>query len=270
LKERLQALADWLRPLQATLWRRRKVLLPLALLVVVLEAMYFLWMFLPLLVSVLLIYTVLSTLWIHQSFDKVTLIALIENLWLAIVAAGAVVFLLQSPLALHGLVAVFGLLTFLTFRAQADFRSHGIWEVNDIPRLQLVGMLGFFVAAAIGMKIAEFYLAGPWAVLLTVGVASSLFAWFNFRRIQLPRERGMVLVAVFLLVLEEVAWLLFNWDAGVFFKAFILTSFYFLFFELLTQYYRGSLTIRVASQYGLGAVIILLVLFVANSIVPLI
>jgi hypothetical protein len=256
--------------LKQWMWQRRQVLIVTGLLILILYAMYGWWTLLPLWSVLFALVVVVGSFWIHKVADIPFVWSTLENIVVSASFALSLVFQVQNVSGLNLLVLLFAFVMYWLLRSEQDFREEDIWMLKDLPRLQLVGLITFFLITAAALRLTGFYLAGPWASFLVGGLGGTILIGMNLARLRLGKEKLALYLGVFVLVTQEAMWLLASWGAGTMFKAFLLTSFYFIFFELVSHFERGSLTLKVVTQYLAATMVVVGLLFVVNYFIDLI
>lgn len=257
----------YLEVIKKWLWNRRQPLIIAGLLWILFQLIFNLWVFLWWWIPLLVVMVILGSLWIHQELDRDFFVSTLENLWLTAVFFGVIVFAVSNLLAFNLLALIFAGIVFYLFRAQQDFRREDSWLVRDISTLQVVDLVGFFLAAAFTFKLG---LVSAWPAMLLIGAFGVIALIFSFWRTDIGLTQLSLYAAVLFMLLFELSWFLIPWDQGDFFRAFLLTLAYFLVFEMSNQYEKGSLTLRVVTEYAVTTLVIITVLFVVNTFFGLI
>ena len=67
---------------------------------------------------------------------------------------------------------------------------------------------------------------------------------------------------VLILIGQEIIWVTSAWYKNAYFKAFLLLIIYYLYSEIMLHYAKGNLTVQVAVEYILIALVLIVALFV--------
>lgn len=259
-----------LQAFKAWLWQRRQVLVTTTWLVLLLEGMFVLGEHWPWWILGLTISLAVGTLWVHCEVDSTLWWSVAENLWVASIFVTALVFLVKSDLTFHTLVLLFAILMFGLLRSQQDYREQKVWVIGDLPRLQIFSLIGFLLVVATAYKMTELYMVGPWLIVLITVLFGGFSLALNLFRMNVEFAKISPYLLVYALIIGETAGLIAPWSGGIYFKAFVVSTFHLLLTELIGQFERCSLTLRVVTEYILITGFILIALFVTNYFIKLI
>ncbi len=254
----------------AFLWQERVAVFGLAAVLVLAQLIYFAPVFLSWWVALFLGWLLLFSFWWQKGLKGAFLPQLLGSLLLSLAFLGVAIFIVRSVWAFE-LILLFYLWAFwYLLKAFQNLRRDGHFEVKDLARLYWGELAALFFVLVGVFSAASFFGWGLSAVALWVAFLAGLAFYLWASRAGLEKMPLWFYLALLVVILEEVLFVLFPWQRGIFFKAFLLFIFYYLYLEFLRHFLAGNLTLRVVGEQLIivGALVgFLLILDLAAAVI---
>lgn len=243
---------DWL-------WHYRKLILLEALLVGLLEAMYWLPTLLVGWVVAVVVIVALFAWWIgNAKFQYDVGIFVAETSWAVMSGVGFLAFSLFNLWQAQLSIVIISLaVAFIIYCHQVRIDT-GQWSLPAINWLGSIDLLILFVSTLSLMLLVRFYNLSVFWLMLVTAAQLILALYLLFWRQDLSMKKFWLYAIVLSLIGEEIVWMTSAWYKNAYFKAFLFLVIYYLFSELVVHYFKGNLTVRVAFEYiGIAFVLVL-------------
>jgi len=195
----------------------------------------------------------------HQRWDRLSFLNWGELLVAILASLGVLSFSLLTSLQVFLIIALSGLVYFLIGHFYLSFREGWPSFLQEITLLKLVRVFVFFFATITLFKISNFYNLGLVFLFLSFGILAAFYFYMYLAPVHLVFPRGLLYTLLLVLVSEQLLWILYAWQRGVYFSSFVLTVVYYVYLEYITAYAKGRLTARLLMEYFvLGAGLIFL------------
>lgn len=252
------------------LWEYRKVWIAAGINFIFLQFIFFMPKNLGFWVLLLLAGLVVAVWWISGFSRKINswLPAFWEILWIVGSGIGFIIFNVVSvPGFVIISVLIAAILGYMLYLYQEYVRGH-VWPIRALSILDFFNLLSFFLFGATVLQAGEFYNLPLALVMIAFTVQAVLGIYIKFWRENITSQRKWLYAGVMAVIVQESLWVISFWHRGVFLKAFLLSIIFYLFADLVMNYTKGVLTVKVALEYvGMVTLVLAIILIIDGFIV---
>lgn len=242
------------------LWQARLKILNALVVLVLSNLLYFfpasIWYW----IALLILWLALSMFWRQKKFDTLLLHKLGEVSLLTFAFLTLSIFALRSFFVFELILAVYLVSLWYLSSIFEWVRQEGAFRVVDMARLYWGELIAFFFALVGILSAATFFGLGLYAPMILIGAVSLLTFYFFARRNNIELSTFWFYFSLWLVILFELLFVVFPWQRGVFFKAFLIFVIYYLYAEFIRHFRAGNLTLKLAFQQLLFGMVLLAIL----------
>jgi len=263
-------MANSITKLKTNLWQGRTILFALLVAAVLGNMIYFLpqnfWFW----VVVFFCWLFLAVFWWQRKLDWIFWRELLEVFIFTLAFLGISIFAVRSLMIFELVLAIYLWALWYVALAFRALRQEGSFRVKDLARLYWGELVAFFFAL-VGILSATVFLGlGMWVAMLLLALLTAVIFYLFADRNHLEKKFFWFYLSLLLVILFEFLFVVFPWQRGVFFKAFLLFIVYFLYVEFIRHYLAGNLTFRLVLAQLFFALVLLLALFLFDFVFVLI
>ena len=252
------------------LWRARVTLISLAVVFLLGNLLYFLPEKVWLWIGLLLIWLFISALWWQRKWNGVLLRQLLKLLIFTLAFLGIAIFAVRSVVVFELVLMIYLLGLWYVAAAFYVVRREGTFRIKDLARLYWGELIALFFALVGIFSATAFFGLGLWAVMILAILSAGLIFYLFAQRQNLEWGTFWLYLGLLAVILGELLFLVFPWQRGVFFKAFLVFLVYFIYVEFIQHYLAGNLTLRLVLEQLVFGLSLLAALFLFDFILALI
>lgn len=189
-----------------------------------------------------------------------------ENLWIYTAGVGFIIFTLLTIPQFEIVAIAMALIQFVILHYYEHLLQEGSWPVRAYSLLDFFNLLAFFLLSLTVLHASEYYSWSVGVLMIIFAVQAIISMQIRYWREKIANLRKWFYILVTVLALEEVVWVLSFWHRGVYLKGFIAAVIFYLMSDFVLHYQKGTLTVRVALEYIGLAGLMLLVIFLFDTI----